>query len=341
MKKLTTGIIVVLLYLPSYGQVGTEFPDSISLWNEYEFSDGGPANYRYKETGWLIYGDTLVHNKKCKKVYKVGYKYVDFDEIGQLNSHRGFEKTKSPQIDYCTKVFRKEGTKVYFTLLRYDFSFKHLDTGKEYLLFDFGWTKGDTIFSVFHQQGDSNYHIIAKDTTLNMPDGPIRLLSLEDNIDYFSLRSHNVIVGGMGFTNSIFFRLKPIPEFMSIKTQFTGSSFGVYKFCGDRGNYAISAVIEPVSYNCKNGFQWALTTPETYSKEIKIYPNPVSQFLFIENMPENATVQITDLLGRKILDINTVIANESINTTVLSDGMYILKVQSGNTIISTKFIKSE
>lgn len=74
-----------------------------------------------------------------------------------------------------------------------------------------------------------------------------------------------------------------------------------------------------------------LTGIKTVSKDpIRIYPNPVNNELIIESAALHAAVQITDLLGRVVYRgiINSV--KQSINTSALVSGTYVLQVTPVN-----------
>lgn len=62
--------------------------------------------------------------------------------------------------------------------------------------------------------------------------------------------------------------------------------------------------------------------------ELKIYPNPVKNILFIENLNENSAVQIFDLTGKMVY--NAVASSSKVEIPFGFDkGMYIVKVQYG------------
>lgn len=72
---------------------------------------------------------------------------------------------------------------------------------------------------------------------------------------------------------------------------------------------------------------------------IKIYPNPTSDFVFIEN-PKNLkieNVQIFDILGKKIIENKNVIENK-IDMQSFSKGNYLLKIFLENGAIETQKI---
>lgn len=68
---------------------------------------------------------------------------------------------------------------------------------------------------------------------------------------------------------------------------------------------------------------------------IKIYPNPASNVIKITGLKETNNFSIYNVLGSK-LNSGIISANENINIENLTNGLYFLKFENGNTI---KFIK--
>jgi len=74
----------------------------------------------------------------------------------------------------------------------------------------------------------------------------------------------------------------------------------------------------------------------TLSQNIKLFPNPVTEKLFIEGLTE-ANVKVINLVGEMIIEKNN--AN-SIDVSSLNSGIYFLQITSGNTQSVIKFIKN-
>lgn len=77
---------------------------------------------------------------------------------------------------------------------------------------------------------------------------------------------------------------------------------------------------------------------EIEQNEIKIFPNPVNDFLFIEEKMLNEIYWIYDLSGKEI--ISGKLINNKVSVDFLSKGMYFLRIYSEKGINTTKFIKS-
>lgn len=74
----------------------------------------------------------------------------------------------------------------------------------------------------------------------------------------------------------------------------------------------------------------------------KIYPNPVQGTLYINtNSTELKTVEVYDLTGKKLISVTSTDAEIAVNSHELSNGVYLLKIQSatGKPVI-TRFIKN-
>ncbi len=69
---------------------------------------------------------------------------------------------------------------------------------------------------------------------------------------------------------------------------------------------------------------------------LRIYPNPASEYLFIENSKSEVTYSIFDLQGRKILQGTT---ENEINISMLEKGFYTIELNENNKKQTIKFIK--
>ncbi len=72
---------------------------------------------------------------------------------------------------------------------------------------------------------------------------------------------------------------------------------------------------------------------ETTVKLIKFYPNPansVINFDFQKDYKNNYTIQIFNLLGKKIMEIKNITPRTSINLESFYRGMYIFKLNNAN-----------
>ncbi|WP_284653527.1 T9SS type A sorting domain-containing protein [Flavobacterium terrisoli] len=81
-----------------------------------------------------------------------------------------------------------------------------------------------------------------------------------------------------------------------------------------------------------------LGTADFNNNEIKLYPNPVSDVLQIQEMNEPITaIKIIDLTGKTVLQQST--NTQMVNVEMLSNGMYVLEVYSAMGKCAYKFVK--
>ncbi|WP_294224988.1 PQQ-dependent sugar dehydrogenase [uncultured Chryseobacterium sp.] len=73
------------------------------------------------------------------------------------------------------------------------------------------------------------------------------------------------------------------------------------------------------------------TQENDLSTSIKVYPNPASKTIFIEGVKDkNATVEIYNFEGRKVLDQGKIDSDNSINISGIPAGAYFININSGN-----------
>lgn len=85
----------------------------------------------------------------------------------------------------------------------------------------------------------------------------------------------------------------------------------------------------------------SLSVGETSFSELRYYPNPVNNTLFIRNSEEIASLEVFNLLGQKLLDRQTNAAASEIDLSSLSKGSYLLKINSSSGQTKTiKIVKS-
>jgi hypothetical protein len=113
-----------------------------------------------------------------------------------------------------------------------------------------------------------------------------------------------------------------------------------YTLCyKDTFTYYISLPFGYVGDSCH--FYIPNGTPETELKQFNIYPNPVTDFMTIENLLQlnPYTIFIYDDQGKLILNNEFVGIKNTINTKKLKPGIYFLRILINNNQILSKFIK--
>lgn len=71
-----------------------------------------------------------------------------------------------------------------------------------------------------------------------------------------------------------------------------------------------------------------------------IWPNPTSEFLFIQTSIENSlNVRITDISGKELLQHSNIQINQPVSVSSLAPGIYIIMLENEGTVFQKKFIK--
>ncbi|MFM9985794.1 MAG: T9SS type A sorting domain-containing protein [Flavobacteriales bacterium] len=79
-----------------------------------------------------------------------------------------------------------------------------------------------------------------------------------------------------------------------------------------------------------------LSSPEIISQEIVIYPNPVQETISL-NLPFKSSIEILDASGR-IIYTTVLPANENLQVNQLTQGLYFIRIHSGDSILTSRFI---
>lgn len=111
----------------------------------------------------------------------------------------------------------------------------------------------------------------------------------------------------------------PAGQFYKVDTALFTPNYASY-ILGNSSNTNLTAPLSTSSFNKSN---------------VKLYPNPVSTILEIDNSIEYATYEIFDISGKLIIKSPKTNLNQ-INVSELEKGIYILKLDGGE---SNKFIK--
>ena len=116
-----------------------------------------------------------------------------------------------------------------------------------------------------------------------------------------------------------------------------GNNFGGFYseryFTGLMDEFKVFNRIIPIT-----DFDGISSSKKTTYNPIKIFPNPVSEFITLQNF-EKGSVEVFDINGQKM---NVTITNNAINVSSLVSGVYILKISSliSSEIQVTKFVKN-
>jgi hypothetical protein len=98
------------------------------------------------------------------------------------------------------------------------------------------------------------------------------------------------------------------------------------------GNYGSG-----VSQNFGSDGEQVLGVNDVIAPGIVVYPNPATSVLNIRNA-QNATVQIFDILGKQLIQLNNISLDQEINVSSLQTGTYLVKITNGAAVKTEKFI---
>ncbi|MBI4646108.1 MAG: T9SS type A sorting domain-containing protein [Bacteroidia bacterium] len=79
-----------------------------------------------------------------------------------------------------------------------------------------------------------------------------------------------------------------------------------------------------------------ITETMFYNTDFRIYPNPANKYLFVECMlqsDEKSSLQIFSILGKQLLKTNLVQGTNSINTSNLDNGIYLIEINVEHQIL--------
>ena len=78
--------------------------------------------------------------------------------------------------------------------------------------------------------------------------------------------------------------------------------------------------------------------PLITDKGIKLYPNPITDYLYVEGIENTCSMSIVDLKG-EVLFFGNVINKEKVSLTNFRKGIYIVKLTINNSVAQQKIIK--
>ncbi|MEO7991468.1 MAG: FG-GAP-like repeat-containing protein [Chryseolinea sp.] len=115
----------------------------------------------------------------------------------------------------------------------------------------------------------------------------------------------------------------------------TGQSFEYNIF--ENGVYQVD-VTDNGCTSTSTPFEYLITNIENFSDELKIYPNPVKENIFIESKPPY-TLYIISTTGSVVRKINSNTRETSLDLSELANGLYILRLENNKTIRYQRIVK--
>jgi hypothetical protein len=105
--------------------------------------------------------------------------------------------------------------------------------------------------------------------------------------------------------------------------QLAGQTIRLRFYLGGSTVYAVTT--DPMPTSVKN--------PKNEISGVGIYPNPTTDRVYFKNLPENCTVTVVDLMGRKLLEEKTSEIHGGLSLSSFEKGLYILSVSQGLKIV--------
>ncbi len=255
----------------------------------------------YMQLRYDIIGDTLIDGQSY-------YKVRELQDLLRLEPH-GTDTLSYDQNIISIKYLREESKKFY-----------RWEEAGESLIIDFDLAVGDTIRD-YPGFPDTVYSIDS--------------IQLQNGYRYVYRTTHgNSIYEGIGSNEGFLYSpMGTVGEYYSILQCYTQDGVNYEIYTGE--HYDVVDVKD-----CDN-YSTTTATKETAQVPLTIYPNPVSDFIKVES-PEigNLSVEIMNLWGTPLIRQKFEAHQEiRLNTSFLTQGLYILVVHQSDRTYSKKFIK--
>jgi hypothetical protein len=79
----------------------------------------------------------------------------------------------------------------------------------------------------------------------------------------------------------------------------------------------------------------SVKNPKNEISGVGIYPNPTTDRVFFKNLPENSTVTVVDLMGRKMLEEKGSEIHGGLSLSSFEKGVYLIRVLQAKRIIQS------
>ena len=297
----------VLITFNGQSQIDIPFPDSTGAWVMTGIGYGSPWD---EDIYWpyrnFVDGDTMIASKNYTKIWEGNSNILDTTFFLNLV---GYYRVDSLKVFYLHAFYLNEGSANGFPM----------DT-VEYLLYDFGIQPGDT----FDLAGINTGAIVL------------------DSID--SVMFNGNYYRRFNFNPNTLNYYSPHPIYW---IEGIGSSTGIFPFLlyfeNDLIFHCFHENDDSFAFNLAGGtscFDIPLSISEAHKSNIDVYPNPVSDYLIIENKNASpAVLQIYDLFGMLLLDVALNDSINEIDLSMYSEGSYLVTLYSQNESVHQKIVK--
>lgn len=348
-------IIAALLFirLGSFAQTSGIFPDSIAYWREGLVSgdaDGGLLLFN----DYVMQGDTVVNGQSCKNLYHNRVAIKNYKGSFSSHSWQPYKQNDYYGLSNKIGVLRKEDSKLFIRfesnpVYKWEFAVEDsiLTSGKEYLVFDNNWKKGDTIFSEHYKPGNFRFLVVKNQMKVLRPS--VSADSLEVLTFYgkepaglaFDIFDSTLFIKGMGFNSSFFFRLMDF-DTASVVNIVAGGIWGVTPFCGNGKLRYYRNEFSGEAFDCASiPTKISVGIKDIKTVSINGYPNPVIDNITFSGIEGNIhAVRVQNTLGQSNTVAYTV---DNASLTVLTDGLaqgvYLIRIETDKTTYLCKISK--
>lgn len=105
------------------------------------------------------------------------------------------------------------------------------------------------------------------------------------------------------------------------------------------GVYTVTAQFGGKTYQTIFGVRTTLGIEDLQQSEIMLYPNPTSNNIFVEANTQIETVQVFNLMGRKVLDVSPLAEKAKLNLGHLTTGIYMAVISCEGKRLVKKIVK--
>ena len=319
MKRIIILLVVVCFAKQNIAQLYQPFPTDSAVWRQASANWNYP-NYFQRDYNYYIQGDTFFLGNTYHKVYKtlVATDYVLGSPIGSFNLVNG--PTLVDSNKYVGAIREDLSKHVYFLP-------DTITTTSEILLYDFNLNVGDTLA---YSYNNSSYFL-----GYNYVSGIDSVLVGTQFHKCFHITSN------AGY-----------PNYVSI-IEGVGSTFGLLEMMIDPFEWSDNLIC--YTYNGQHVWADSIGRPPTYipancslpvgisehgeTFPVAIFPNPTTGIVTIKtSFSEKSSVEIVDVLGKRIYQSEQQGFEFVIDLAHQPQGIYFLKVRSGNKISRTQKI---
>lgn len=304
MKKVLL-ILFVLFSINSFSQTYHPFPDSVGVWRQVSTTGDPDFNPPFNRDSYSLFlnGDTILNNNTYQKLYKSESPYnIDTSSAVYIGALREINK----KIYFYPDSLGLNNSVLWYCHLHDSPS--PLFYNSEALLYDFDVIIGDTVH--FHHM-DTTFLVI------NSIDSILIANQYRKKYNYFYSSTSNC--NGQGYDNSYVEGIGNI----------NSGLLSLWIFYFENSEQLSCFEDNEIFYSNVPNCETVGIKKEKVASNLKIYPNPTSEKLFIEfsNKAKRVNYSIFDIAGKKVIS-SILSKSNSIDVSSLKKGLYLLKLKT-------------